>query len=125
MAINYSVLVKLEYEIEEFEKIRSFVSGLTSVFRFAAISASDFSKPRADQPLKIVNTSCLISIVMNGVMDGLIIGSNRSGQGFRRNSIWSGMSHTVCGSEFGPEGSSPDQNPYDRPLGFSIQLGGS
>ena len=55
MAINYSVLVKLEYEIEEFEKIRSFVSGLTSVFRFAAISASDFSKPRADQPLKLVN----------------------------------------------------------------------
>ena len=53
MAINYySVLVKLEYEIEEFENIRSFVSGLTSVFRFAAISASDFSKPRADQPLK-------------------------------------------------------------------------
>ena len=116
MAINYSVLVKLEYEIEEFEKIRSFVSGLTSVFRFAAISASDFSKPRADQPLKIVNTSCLISIVMNGVMDGRNIGPVL-GQGFRRNSIWC----SIWPPEFGLEGSNPDRTR----LGLSVQSGRS
>ena len=45
-----SILPKLLIDIEEFEKIRSRASGFTSVFRFAAKSASDFSNPFTDQP---------------------------------------------------------------------------